>query len=105
MEKNPVALQSAFLDVLAKRKKCVQLGVADISLEQTDALVLDLATAKAIDEGVTIQEVIKGQQWYVDSLKRFVRLTPKQQLEECYAHKLSLLAEEDEMLEYLESLD
>ena len=105
MKKNPEAQAVAFKKCRSKILKIKALGITpDMSPEDEDKIVNDLATARAIEDGKSVDEVFAGQAWYVENLKEFSAMTPAEQLEFEYNDCFVRSASEEELIEALAQL-
>ena len=104
MGKNPQVMATAFKKGRAKLKKIEQLGiVADISEDDIDTIVMNLAEAKAIENSAPVADYVKGQQWYVQSLVDFAGLTAAERLDFEYNDCFAEVASEEELVAMLEN--
>lgn len=104
MDRKPEAVSAACQDGIAKLEKIKQLGItADMSQEDQDALVEDLATAKALETEADIKDVRSGQRWYVESLVEFAGQEPEDQFETLYRKQFARTANEAEILDVFKS--
>ncbi len=102
IDKNPQALALGFKKCSGKILKIQELGISpDMDEDSIEVLIESLATAKALAEGNTLAENVKGQRWYVEGLVKFSGMTPKEQLDAEYKDAFADSASEDEMLEAL----
>ena len=103
MDKKPQALTAAYKDAVAKNVRIKELGITpDISQETIDKIVEDLSTAKALAEpGTQVKDFRSGQEWYVESLVTYSKLTAEERLEFCYNQKFAEQANEAEMIDAL----
>lgn len=67
-------------------------------------LVISLSETKADKDGVPVEKLIDGQQWYIQSLIDFSALTPTEQLEAEYQDAFPEVASENELLAALEAM-
>ncbi len=102
MGKNPQVTATAFKKAKAKMKKIAQLSITpDMSEDEIDAIVMDLAEAKAIENNAPVGDFVKGQQWYVQSLVDFSGMTPQERLDLEYEDVFGEVASEEELLALL----
>lgn len=105
MDKNPQALALAFKKCKGKILKIQELGITpEIENDAIEALIEQLATVKAVEDGTTLADHVKGQRWYVESLVEFSALEPAEQLEAEYQDAFADNASEDEMLQTLKAM-
>ena len=104
MQKNQQALAIATRRAIGKSKKIKELGItSDMSLSDQDDLVLYLSESKEPVEGKTLDDFIKGQEWYVKDLIKFSALSAQERMDYEYAHAFPEVATEDEGLEAIEA--
>ena len=102
IDKNPQALALAYKKCKGKLLKIKELKITpDWSEKKIDALIENLATAKAVEIETNMSEHIAGQRWYVESLVRFSGLTIDEQLQAEYEDSFADSASESEMLKSL----
>jgi len=102
IDKNPQALALAYKKCKGKLLKIKELKITpDWSEKKIDALIENLATAKAVEKETNMSEHIAGQRWYVESLVRFSGLTIDEQLQAEYEDSFADSASESEMLKSL----
>jgi len=102
MGRNPQVMATAAKKAVSMLARIQQFGItADMSEDDTDALVMNLAEAKAIEAELPIGEFVKGQEWYVESLKLFQGMTPLQRLDNQYNDCFFEVASEEEILAML----
>lgn len=111
MDRNQQVLASAFRKAKGKRGAIIRHSISpslkDDKGEITPAaekLIVKLAKAKALKEGVEYSTLLDGQQWYVEDLIDFSTLNVAEQLEAEYQSAFPSVATEDEMLAALESM-
>jgi len=105
IDKNPQALALAFKKCKGKIQKISELSITPAMTEKkVEALIENLATAKAVEKAVPISEVVAGQRWYVEGLVRFSGLTIEEQLNSEYEDSFADSASESEMLKALANL-
>lgn len=105
MDKNQQVLAAAFKKAKRKLKRIKELGIKpDMTEEQIDEIVVRLAEAKAIEDGVPVKEHLDGQQWYVESLVSAAGMTSQELLDHEYEESFADLASEDEMTAQLDAL-
>lgn len=105
MDRNQQALASAFRKAKGKRGAIVRLKIKPtMKTKAIEALAIKLAKAKAIEDGVKYNTLLDGQQWYVESLVAFSKLTSQEQLNSEYDSAFSNVASEDEMLIALDAV-
>jgi len=105
MDKNQHVLAIAFRKAKGKKGAIARLGITpDMDNDTRRDLVISLAEAKAKKDNVSVESLIDGQQWYVQSLMDFSAFTPAQQLEAEYADAFPEVASEDELLAALEAM-
>lgn len=103
MGRNPQITAVAFKKAKAKLAKIKQLGILpDMTVEAIDALVMNLAEAKAIENSAPVANYVKGQQWYVQSLVDFAGLTAAERLDFEYNDCFAEVASEEELVAMLE---
>ena len=100
--RNPLVMATAAKKAVSMLGKIQQFGITkDMSEDATDALVMDLATAKAIEMNKPVAECVKGQEYYVGMLKDFQGMTPLQRLDNQYNDVFFEVASEEEILALL----
>ena len=114
MDKNPQALALAFKKCSGKLAKIKELGITpEIEDESVELLIETLATAKALEDGTTLADHVKGQRWYVESLVKFSGLGGEKataderaelQLEAEYKDAFADSASEGEMLQAIRAM-
>jgi hypothetical protein len=105
MDRNQHVLAIAFRKAKGKKGAIKRLGIDPAMDNDTRRdLVISLAEAKAKKDGVPVESLIDGQQWYVQSLMDFSALTPTEQLEAEYLDAFPEVASEDELLAALEAM-
>jgi len=105
MDKNQHVLAIAFRKAKGKKGAIKRLGISpEMDNDSRRTLVISLAETKAKNEGVPVESLIDGQQWYVQSLTDFSALTPVDQLEAEYTAAFPEVASEDELLAALEAM-
>lgn len=85
-------------------QRAKELGVGDMTDEEIVELSNNLALAKAIEQGVNIDEVRDGQDWYVNSLVEAVTKPVNELMDEEYANAMLEISPEEEVLNMLTSL-
>ncbi len=101
--RNPQVQATAGKKARAKLVKIQELGItADMSEDDADALIVRLATAKAIEDSVPVADKMKGQQWYVNELIKFAGMTALERLNTEYDDCFFEVASEEEILAMLE---
>ena len=101
MEKNPLILAQAFKKAKAIHKKIAKLGLKNPDFEEER--VLDALVASKIKEGKqSLEEAIKGQQWYLAHLTEMSQLTAQELLDICYEEAFATSASYAEMVAELE---
>ena len=101
--KNKHALAIAFKRAKAKIGKVLELKITpDMEQSQINKLAIKLAKKKAKAEDKNYTDLIKGQQWYIETLVRFSSLEPKKALENEYNDVIGFIAEEAELINQLE---
>jgi len=105
MKKNPEALALAFKKCRSKIQKIQALGITpDMPEEAQDKVINDLATARALQDGKTVDDVFEGQAWYVQNLIEFSGLSVENQLEAEYQDTFATTASEPELIDALKAL-
>ena len=105
IDKNPQALALAYKKCKGKIQKIAELSIVPaMSDKKVEALIENLATAKAVEKAVPISDVVAGQRWYVEGLVRFSGLTIEEQLNSEYEDSFADSASEGEMLKALANL-
>lgn len=96
---NEEALTSAFKQIQIHLDKVEELGIKpDMSDEEEDALVLQLAEDKALAEGETDwKKYTKGQRFYVKSLVKDLNMDEDELLEYHYKKAFAEVATQTEM--------
>lgn len=94
MEQNQQVLATAYKKAKYKLSRIAELKITpDMDEDDIDDIVMNLATAKAIQEERPVKEFTRGQQWYVESLVKFSGMTPLERLdteyEDCFADSSS----------------
>lgn len=102
IDKNPQALALAFKKCKGKLLKIKELSITpDMSEDAIEALIENLATAKAVEKETNVAEVLAGQRWYVEGLVKFSGMTTEEQLQAEYDDSFADTASEAEMLKAL----
>ena len=105
MDRNQHVLAIAFRKAKGKKGAIARLGITpQMDNDTRRNLVISLAEAKAKKDGVSVESLIDGQQWYVQSLTDFSALTATEQLEAEYLDAFPEVASEDELLAALEAM-
>ena len=105
MGRNPQITSAAGKQAVRKLAKIKQLGITpDMAVEDIDAIVMNLAEAKAIVDNKNIKECVSGQEYYVNMLVEFAGMTPLEQLNAEYETAFFEVASEEELLAKLESM-
>jgi len=105
MDKNPQAAASAFKRCRGKLLKIKELGItANMSVKKQEAMIENLATAKAVEANMDMNEFVAGQRWYVEGLVKFAGMTVEEQFEAEYQDSFADSASEAEMLTALKAL-
>lgn len=105
MDRNQQALASGFRKAKGKKGAVVRLGIKpEMTVKQVEKLVIKLAKAKAVEEGVKYSTLLDGQQWYVENLLAFSKLDSQEQLNHEYDSAFSNVASEAEMLTALDAV-
>jgi hypothetical protein len=105
MDKNQHVLAIAFRKAKGKKGAIKRLGITpEMDNDTRRNLVISLAEAKSKKDNVSVESLIDGQKWYVQSLIDFSALTPAEQLESEYADAFPEVASEDELLKILEAM-
>jgi hypothetical protein len=104
MDKNQQVLAVAFKRTKRKLARIKDLGITpDMPEDAIDKIVVDLATAKALDEKGDVKDYLDGQQWYVESLIKASALEAADLLEAEYNDSFADVASEDDMVNMLEA--
>jgi hypothetical protein len=104
MQKNQQAMAIAIRRAVAKSKKIKELGITpNMTVEQIDTLILALSAKKDVTERSS-NDVVKGQEWYVNDLKAFSALSAQDRLDHEYAVAFPEVAEPEEALDMLEAI-
>lgn len=104
MDRNQHVLAIAFRKAKGKKGAIKRLGITpEMDNDARRDLVISLAEAKSEKDGVPVENLIDGQQWYVQSLIDFSGLTAVEQLDAEYADAFPEVASEDELLSALEA--
>lgn len=102
-ELNPAAKAKARRVALAKTKRIAQLGLStEMSVEDKDQIILNLATAKAMLDGKQISDVIAGQEWYVNDLIEYSCLSPQERFDKEYNEAIVSECNDEEFYALLE---
>ena len=105
MDKNQQVLAIAFKKAKRKLQRIAELNITPKMTEKAiDKLVVDLATAKAVEAKEPVEGFIDGQQWYVESLVKASALTDQALLDAEYDDSFADVAGEDEMCSALAGL-
>jgi hypothetical protein len=105
IDRNPQALALAFRKCKGKILKIKELAITPSMKEKDiEALIENLATAKAKAKVVDISETVAGQRWYVEQLVLFSGLSTEDQLTQEYDDSFADTASEGEMLKALAAL-
>lgn len=106
IDKNPQARSAAFRTCRGKILKIQELGITpDMKSEDVDKLIVKLANAKvAATEGSDLNEQIKNQRWYVESLIAFSAKSVEDQFESEYQAAFADVGSEAEQMEFLRTL-
>ena len=104
IEYNPIAKSKALRKAMAKTTRIKELNLStEMSQEDKDAVIINLATAKAMVTGKKLKDVVGGQTWYVEDLIEYSCLTPKERFEKEYNDCLIDEADEDDIEAFIES--
>ena len=102
MGRNPQVMATAAKKAVSMLARIQQLGItSDMSEDDKDALVMNLAEAKAIESELPVGDFVKGQEWYVQNLVDFAGMTPLQRLDDQYNDCFYEVASEEEILAML----
>jgi len=105
MDKNPQALALAFKKCKGKILKIKELAITpEMDEDAIEALIEQLAVAKAAEDDSAMSDHVKGQRWYVEGLVKFSALEPEDQLEQEYNDAFADNASEDEMHQALKAM-
>lgn len=105
MERDPIATTVALKNAVQKATRIKELGLTpDMSQEDIDRVITDLATAKALISGQKMSGFISGQEWYVNSLIAFSKLSSEEKLEAEYKRALIETAGFDEGVSILDEI-
>lgn len=106
-EKNPHGSAIAFRRAKGKIGAIAELLITpNMTLDQQDALATKRAKDKAAKEGTEDwKQFISGQSWYIEDLVKFSGLTTSEKFEHEYMQAFPDIAEEEELLAALESID
>ena len=103
-EKLSDALSLAYKRVMGKNRKIAELKITpDMTENEADGLITELATAKADATGTDWKKELAGQRWYVEDLFAFCSMTAKERLDHEYEKSFPDVADEDEMLKAIEA--
>ena len=101
MEKSPLILAQAFKKAKAINKKILELGLKNPDFKED--VILDILVASKMKEGKqSLEEAIKGQQWYLEYLIELSQLTGSELLDRCYEESFATSASYAEMVVELE---
>jgi hypothetical protein len=106
IDKNPQARALAFKKCKGKLLKIKELAITpDLSEEDIDTLIENLAVAKAEAKGTTdMSEYVTGQRWYVEGLVKFSGMSTEEQFQAEYDDSFADTASEVEMLKALSEI-
>jgi len=106
MERNQQVLATAFKKAKRKIQRIKDLNIRpDLSEEEIDQIVTNLATAKALEtEGKTVKDFLDGQQWYVEELIKASSMTGEELVNAEYDDSFADVATEAEMFDVLDAL-
>jgi len=102
---NKVVQSMAYKSLKFKLNKAKELDLKDLDDGGIEALAVKLAEKK-LEEGSkkTLEELAKGQEWYLNHLKGLLSLSPAEALAEEYSNLVADFGEEQDMLSELEKL-
>lgn len=105
MNRNQQVLATAFKKAKRKIARIKELGITpEITEEAADAIIENLATAKALEAGEKVADHLDGQQWYVESLVKASGMTAQELIDAEYEDSFGDIASEDEMTTALDAL-
>ena len=104
---NKTVQSMAYKSLRFKLQKAKELGIKDLVNDQElEELAVKLAQEKLNrgDTDKTLEELVKGQEWYLNHLKHLLSLSPAEALQEEYSNLVADFGEESDMLSELEKL-
>ena len=102
---NKTVQSMAYKSLRFKLGKAKELNVKDLDDGGIEALALKLAEQKLAEGSEkTLEELAKGQEWYLNHLKSLLAMTPAEALAEEYSNLVADFGEEQDMLSELEKL-
>lgn len=105
MDRHPIAVTAAIKSAVQKATRIKELGLSDkLDQEAVDKIITDLATAKALLAGQPVQMFLSGQEWYVNSLIEFSKMSTEQKMEFEYNKSVLESATYDEGLALLDAV-
>jgi len=102
---NKTVQSMAYKSLKFKLSRAKELGLKDLDSDGVEKLAIELAKKK-LEEGSekTLEELAKGQEWYLNHLKSLLAMTPAKALAEEYSNLVADFGEETDMLSELEKL-
>jgi len=102
---NKTVQSMAYKSLKFKLSKAKELNLKDLDDDDIEVLALQLAEKK-LEEGSkkTLEELAKGQEWYLNHLKSLLVMSPIEALQEEYSNLVGDFGEETDMVSELEKL-
>jgi len=103
---NKTVQSMAYKSLRFKLQKAKELGIKDLDEKGLEDLAIKLAEEKLNkeDSDKMLEELVKGQEWYLNHLKHLLSLSPAEALAEEYSNLIADFGDEQDMLSELEKL-
>jgi len=102
---NKTVQSMAYKSLRFKLNKAKELNLKDLDDSGLEKLAIELAEKKLAEGSKkTLEELAKGQEWYLNHLKSLLAMSPAEALQEEYSNLVGDFGEEQDMLSELEKL-
>jgi len=102
MSDTPEMRSAAYKEAIQRKNQIVMHGItADMTQEQLDAKVIDLAEAKSILTGKPVSTLAAGQEWYVNDMFAFAQMNAQERYDWGRSQSFADTASNNELLDSL----
>jgi hypothetical protein len=102
MSDTPEMRSAAYKEAIQRKNQMVMHGItADMTQEELDAKVIDLAEAKSILTGKPVSTLAAGQEWYVNDMHAFSLMNAQERYDWGRSQSFSDTATNNELLDSL----
>jgi hypothetical protein len=102
MSDTPEMRSAAYKEAIQRKNQIVMHGItADMTQEQLDAKVIDLAEAKSVLTGKPVSTLAAGQEWYVNDMHAFAQMNAQERYDWGRSQSFADTASNNELLDSL----